>query len=401
MHPLSPPTLAAALAAATLWAAAPAKASEDMGALAVVTFVLPGRPAASAGPAHNAPGPAALEPTVGSAPVLATGPLPAPPPATAAPSAPLPGPAPGALALHTLAQTLWEEIVPDALKDEHELLAPEELATLVQRLCAAGQSDDLSQLADFAPEARRAISSLRARPGFEDYAAWLANQLDEIEAAEIVRNDFAGGPLFTPPPPPAQVATTAVSPSPPRAAPPAPGAAAAPLNVPYFELWLDRMADRPRPARADELLPSLRAAFIAEGVPPALVWLAETESSFNPRARNPIGARGLFQIMPETARSLGLGLWPDERVHPVRSAHAAAAYLRYLHGRFGDWPLALAAYNAGETRVSRELRRRDATDFAGIARHLPAETRLYVPKVLATIQVREGVSVAELPAPRS
>lgn len=72
-----------------------------------------------------------------------------------------------------------------------------------------------------------------------------------------------------------------------------------------------------------------------------------------------------------------------------------------MHGRFGDWPLALAAYNAGEGRVSRELRRRSASDFAAIARHLPAETRLYVPKVLATIHVREGVHPADLPAPRS
>jgi membrane-bound lytic murein transglycosylase D len=89
---------------------------------------------------------------------------------------------------------------------------------------------------------------------------------------------------------------------------------------------------------------------------------------------------------------------------PARSgfpARAAARYLKRLHARFGDWPLALAAYNGGESRVARLLRVRGATDFAGIANHLPAETRLYVPKVLATIEVRTGVSLAGLAAPQS
>jgi membrane-bound lytic murein transglycosylase D len=71
-----------------------------------------------------------------------------------------------------------------------------------------------------------------------------------------------------------------------------------------------------------------------------------------------------------------------------------------LHARFGDWPLAIAAYNGGETRVARVLKTRRATTYAGIAAHLPAETRLYVPKVLATVQVRTGLSPEELPAPK-
>jgi|GEM_PF-2029268 len=173
------------------------------------------------------------------------------------------------------------------------------------------------------------------------------------------------------------------------------------FQVPHYDLWLERVAEHPRPSRADRYLPRLRAAFVAEGIPPELVWIAETESAFNPRARGASGERGLFQLMPATARSLGLR--PDERIQPVRSAHAAASYLRYLHKRFGDWPLALAAYNAGESRVARELKRRAADDFASIAHHLPAVTRFYVPRVLATIKVREGVDPADLrpPAPPS
>jgi len=92
---------------------------------------------------------------------------------------------------------------------------------------------------------------------------------------------------------------------------------------------------------------------------------------------------------------------PDERADPEKSARAAAQYLRYLYGRFRDWPLALAAYNAGEGRVGRTLQAEKAATFAAIAEALPAETRMYVPKVLATIEVRAGVQPDKLAAPRA
>jgi membrane-bound lytic murein transglycosylase D len=138
-------------------------------------------------------------------------------------------------------------------------------------------------------------------------------------------------------------------------------------------------------------MPGLRAAFAAEGVPPDLAWIAEVESAFNPNARSPAGARGLFQLMPDTARAAGLGVgFPDERTDPAKSAHAAARLLRQLHAQFGDWPLALAAYNAGAGRVSRALAARRATSFAGALPALPVQTRLYVPKIYATIAARGG-----------
>ncbi len=222
---------------------------------------------------------------------------------------------------------------------------------------------------------------MRALPDYADYADWLREQLADMEAARE-----AVTPPSVPPDGPVK----------PRD--PAPSKVVA--GVPLHDLWVGRMATRPRPARADEYLPVVRAAFAAEGLPEALVWLAETESSFNPRARSPAGARGLFQLMPETAKSLGLSLFPfDQRTQPRASARAAAVYLKKLHARFGDWPLALAAYNGGEGRVGRALKERGATDFAGVAEHLPAETRLYVPKVLATVQVRTGVTPGELAAP--
>jgi len=148
-------------------------------------------------------------------------------------------------------------------------------------------------------------------------------------------------------------------------------------------------------------MPRLRAAFMAEGVPPELAWLAEAESSFNPDARSPVGAKGLFQFMPDTAKAMGLStLLPDERTNPEKSARAAARYLRALHGRFGNWALALAAYNAGEGRVSRTLAKHGAKSFTAIADALPAETRMYVPKVCALIETRAGVAPHAIAAPR-
>jgi membrane-bound lytic murein transglycosylase D len=91
---------------------------------------------------------------------------------------------------------------------------------------------------------------------------------------------------------------------------------------------------------------------------------------------------------------LGLStFFPDDRTDPGKSAKASAQLLRRLHTQFGDWPLALAAYNTGGGRVSRLLAARHATTFAGIADSLPGETRLYVPKVLALVKLREGVDL--------
>ena len=127
------------------------------------------------------------------------------------------------------------------------------------------------------------------------------------------------------------------------------------------------------------------------------VWLAEVESSFNPDAKSPAGASGLYQFMPATAGRFGLSLSPkDERLDPRKSARAAAQYLAILHRKFGDWQLALAAYNAGEGRVGRLLKSTGGTTFDDIAMQLPAETRMYIPKMRAVVQVREGVDLRTL-----
>ena len=129
-------------------------------------------------------------------------------------------------------------------------------------------------------------------------------------------------------------------------------------------------------------------------------FLTEVESSFDPKALSPAGAAGLFQLMPLTACGLGLSAAPqDERFQPEKSARVAARHLRHLRGHFGDWRLALAAYNAGETRVDNLLKRNAARTYEAIAPRLPAETQLYVPKVEATLRKREGRTLADLKMP--
>src|SRR4029077_13197920 len=93
-----------------------------------------------------------------------------------------------------------------------------------------------------------------------------------------------------------------------------------------------KISGRPWPSAAKEYVPQLKSIFAAQRVPPQLVWVAEVESSFDPRARSPAGAAGLFQLMPDTAKRYGLSLWPrDQRFQAEPSATASARDLRDLY----------------------------------------------------------------------
>ncbi len=294
-----------------------------------------------------------------------------PPPSVPAEEAAEPAP-PSLEELYESGRVLFEVFAPEEIKAEFDFPSREQWDEFAARLQQALANDRLEDLAEYEAEARGALTALRAIPGGEEYADWLAERLDYIEAAK-------------------QTATAPVPPPPPiKPGPPAP-------VIPHFDLWVGRMQARPVPAGAEKLLPLLRRVFMAEGLPPELVWLAEAESTFNPGARSPAGARGLFQLMPATAKELGLSTFlPDERTDPEKSARAAAQLLKKLHARFGDWPLALAAYNAGAGRVQRTLDKQGGKTFADIASALPSETRMYVPKVLATLQVRAGLAPDKL-----
>jgi hypothetical protein len=150
-----------------------------------------------------------------------------------------------------------------------------------------------------------------------------------------------------------------------------------------------------------------RKIFEEEGVPAELLVVADVESRFNPAALSRKGAVGLWQLMPETARRYGLRVQGriDDRQSPQRSTRAAARYLRDLHLRFGEWLLALAAYNAGEDTVQRAIDRGGSDDFRELSRLrlLPAETLSYVPAILESLGLHEdpGKNGRALPSSNS
>ena len=148
-----------------------------------------------------------------------------------------------------------------------------------------------------------------------------------------------------------------------------------------------RKLPRPFSIRRRELQDVLTRILEEERVPVELLSVALVESGFNPLAHSRKGARGIWQLMPDTAERYGLKVEPvvDQRTDPEHSTRAAARYLRDLYRQFGDWKLALAAYNTGEDRVQKIIDRTGIRSFEGIARPglLPLETRNYVPSVLA------------------
>jgi membrane-bound lytic murein transglycosylase D len=124
-----------------------------------------------------------------------------------------------------------------------------------------------------------------------------------------------------------------------------------------------------------------------EGVPQDLIYLAQAESGFHPLAVSRAGARGIWQFMGSRGRGYGLqrNLWVDDRQDPEKSTRAAARHLRDLYAQFGDWYLAMAAYNSGPGTVQAAVRRTGYADFWELYRRnvLPKETRNYVPIILA------------------
>jgi len=124
-----------------------------------------------------------------------------------------------------------------------------------------------------------------------------------------------------------------------------------------------------------------------QGLPRDLIYLAQAESGFQPQAVSRSGARGLWQFMPLRAREYGLTINRqfDERMDPVRSTLAAVKHLRDLYALFGDWYLAMAAYNAGPLSIARAIERTGYADFWTLTEMnaLPRETRNYVPIILA------------------
>jgi membrane-bound lytic murein transglycosylase D len=242
------------------------------------------------------------------------------------------------------------------------------------------QGDYVVDLAGLKQTAHTLLPWLQSTEETQPYAAWLAAQMDYFDVADQIR-------LTIPAP---QVETN--QPATPPANPP-----------PRIErrIWVRETSGRPWPAAAKDYVPVLKPIFSSRKVPPELVWMAEVESSFDRRAKSPAGAAGLFQLMPDTAKRFGLSLWPrDQRFQTEPSANASAEYLKYLYGHFHDWRLTLAAYNSGEGTVQKLLNRYKARKYDDIAKHLPAETQMYVPRIEAVVLQREGARLERLPAPQ-
>jgi transglycosylase-like protein with SLT domain len=171
------------------------------------------------------------------------------------------------------------------------------------------------------------------------------------------------------------------------------------LDHPAIDVWETRLKTEQRwrvatessVARAEPYLVRVRAIFAEQGLPPGLALLPVIESGFRTNARGPGGSVGLWQFQVPTARRFGLVVSRkrDDRLDPEHSTRAAATYLRMLYERYGDWPLALAAYNAGEGRVDRALARRPGATVWDLVecRALPEASHDYVSRFLAVTRV--------------
>ena len=126
-------------------------------------------------------------------------------------------------------------------------------------------------------------------------------------------------------------------------------------------------------------------------LPKSLKYLAVIESNLQATAISSAGAVGPWQLMPETAKELGLIVNNkiDERTDLTKSTHAASKYLQNLHGKLGDWLLVIAAYNGGPGRVNNSIKKNSSTDFWEIQNSLPLESRNHVKKFIATHYIFE------------
>ncbi len=142
--------------------------------------------------------------------------------------------------------------------------------------------------------------------------------------------------------------------------------------------------------RAAVFFPQIEAGLRAAGLPDDLKYLAMAESDLRPWVVSPSGALGVWQFMPATARHFGLSVNQniDQRQLPETSLAAAVKYLRSLHGQFGNWALAMAAYNAGEGRIARALSSQNTSDYYQL--DLPRETERYVYRIAAIKVVMEN-----------
>ncbi len=147
-------------------------------------------------------------------------------------------------------------------------------------------------------------------------------------------------------------------------------------------------------SRSGKYLDLMRDILKENDIPEEIVFLPLIESGFSSRAYSRARAAGYWQFIASTAKKYGLTIswWRDERRDPVKSTVAAANYLKDLYGMFGSWNLAMAAYNAGEGKIKRALRRTKSDDYWSLLRtnYIKRETKNYVPKFVAASTIAKS-----------
>jgi membrane-bound lytic murein transglycosylase D len=174
------------------------------------------------------------------------------------------------------------------------------------------------------------------------------------------------------------------------------------LSHERVDYWVERFSNgdkRPEIEAAFARMPQVEAMIEEKlrrrGMPAELVYLAMAESGFNPEAHSAAAAKGIWQLVPDTARRWGLKVDDevDERNDAEKATDAALSYLSYLYNRFGSWYLAAAAYNSGENRIGRIMteatgaERGTDEDYYRIWEKLPGETRDFVPAMVALAKI--------------
>lgn len=160
-----------------------------------------------------------------------------------------------------------------------------------------------------------------------------------------------------------------------------------------------------RPDRSEKIIgkevmyfPMYEEKLKSNNLPEEIKYLSIVESALNEKALSRVGAGGLWQFMPETGAHYGLTIneYVDERFDAEKATDAAIKYLQKQYDRFGDWALALAAYNSGPGRVRRAMKRARSKNFWRLQRFLPRETRNYVPAFIAAAYLSQFHELHEL-----
>lgn len=155
-----------------------------------------------------------------------------------------------------------------------------------------------------------------------------------------------------------------------------------------FSIWL---------SRSTKYIEKMKEILVEKGLPEALVYLPLIESGFNVNAKSRAKAVGPWQFIETTAKRYGLIVdwWRDERKDPIKSTVAASNYLNDLYKMFGDWSLALAAYNAGEGRIYKAVNKVGKNDYWRLlnTKYLPKETKNYVPKYVAAVTIAKNPEI--------